>query len=40
VDRLDDILPDSVAKQQAHAAGKPFVTMPTVDQQLKNIPAK
>jgi arylsulfatase A-like enzyme len=40
VDRLDDILPDSPAKQAAHQAGKPFVNMPTVDQQLKNIPEK
>lgn len=40
VDRIDDILPDSPAKQAAHAAGQPYRTMPTVDQQLKDIPAK
>lgn len=40
VDRIDDILPDSPAKQAAHLAGKPFRNMPTVDQQLKNIPDK
>ncbi|MET3472084.1 arylsulfatase A-like enzyme [Novosphingobium sp. 1529] len=39
-DRLDDILPDSQAKQDAHAAGHPFVNSPTVDQQLKDIPEK
>jgi arylsulfatase A-like enzyme len=37
-DRLDDILPDSQAKQDAHAAGHPFFNSPTVDQQLKDIP--
>lgn len=39
-DRLDDILPDSQAKQDAHAAGHPFFNSPTVDQQLKDIPEK
>jgi hypothetical protein len=40
VDRMDDILPDSAAKQAAHEAGKPFMNAPTVDQQFKQIPAK
>ncbi|MDE1916577.1 MAG: sulfatase [Sphingomonadales bacterium] len=39
-DRIDEILPDSLAKQAAHEAGEPFMDMPTVDQQLKTIPDK
>ncbi|WP_246027327.1 sulfatase family protein [Novosphingobium umbonatum] len=39
-DRMDDIMPDSLAKQAAKAAGKPFMNAPTVDQQFKQIPEK
>jgi hypothetical protein len=37
-DRLDDIMPDTMAKGAAKAAGKPFVNSPTVAEQLKKIP--
>ncbi|HWU01354.1 MAG TPA: sulfatase [Novosphingobium sp.] len=40
VDRMDDILPDTMAKQAAHDAGHPYMNAPTVDQQFKQIPAK
>lgn len=39
-DRMDDIIPDSAFKAAAHAAGRPFMNAPTVDQQFKQIPAK
>lgn len=39
-DRLDDIMPDTMAKGAAKAAGKPFVNSPTVAEQLKKIPEK
>ena len=32
LDRLDDILPDSPAKQEAHDRGEPFVEAPIVGQ--------
>jgi len=37
-DRIDDILPDSKAKQDAHDQGRPFMPSPTLDQQFKQIP--
>ncbi|NBC35067.1 sulfatase-like hydrolase/transferase [Novosphingobium sp. FSY-8] len=39
-DRMDDMMPDSPAKVQARAAGRPFMVAPTVDQQFKQIPQK
>ncbi|WCT77467.1 sulfatase [Novosphingobium humi] len=39
-DRMDDIIPDSAFKAAAHAAGRPFMNAPTVDQQFKQIPAR